>query len=120
MEFGLTFLRDKNFLMISAATALVNIALWLLIFAFLGKEKINIILHYNVLFGVDFQGNPREVFTIPAIGLVIFFLNAIITEFIHKKEKLIAYLLLSVSLVSQIFAVIAVAAIILINKNNSH
>lgn len=118
MKFELYFLRDRNFLMISAATILVNFTAWALIFIFLGKEKFNIILHYNVLFGVDFKGSAEQVFIIPLIGLIIFFLNAIITKLVYRREKFIAYLLLSTSLVCQVFAVIAIIAIIMINNSS--
>jgi len=118
MEFELSFLRNKTFLIISALTLLTNGALWVLIYFFLDKGKFNIILHYNVLFGVDFQGNPQKVFIIPLIGLLIFFLNITIIKFVYKKEKFIAYLLFSTSLICQVFAVIAVTAIILINNRS--
>lgn len=118
MKFGLSFLGARNLLIISAATILVNFAAWILVLFFLEKEKLNIILHYNVLFGVDFKGNPRQVFIIPSIGLIIFFLNAIIIELVYKKEKFIACLLLLGSLVCQFFAVIAIITIIMINKSS--
>lgn len=120
MKLELSFLRNRDFLVISAATILINFIAWVLVFSSLGKEKFNIILHYNVLFGVDFKGNPEQVFIIPLIGLIIFFLNAIITGFVYKKEKFIAYLLLSTSLICQIFAAIAIIAIILINSKGSY
>lgn len=118
MKFELSFLRDNNLSLISVATILVNLVAWILIFVFLGKGKFNIILHYNVLFGVDFKGSSEQVFIIPMLGLVIFFLNAIITKLVYKREKFIAYLLLSTSLVCQIFAVIAIIAIIMINTSS--
>lgn len=118
MKFELSFLREKNYLIIFAATVLANLAAWILVLFFLEKEKFNIILHYNVLFGVDFKGNPSQVFIIPSISLIIFFLNAIIIEFVYKKEKFIAYLLLSGSLVCQIFAAMAIITIIIINNSD--
>ncbi|MDP3057695.1 MAG: hypothetical protein Q8N37_04240 [bacterium] len=120
MRFELSFLRHKPFLIISAATILVNLVAWIFVLFFLEKGKFNIILHYNVLFGVDFKGKPEQAFIIPLISLVIFFLNAIIIEFVYKKEKFIAYLLLSTSLVCQIFAVIAIFTIILINSSGAY
>lgn len=118
--FKLSFLRNKNFLIISAAGILANLSAWILVLFFLKKGKFDIILHYNVLFGVDSKGNSEQVYIIPAIGLIIFFMNAIITEFVHKKEKFIAYLLLSASLVCQIFAIIAIISIILINTSSQY
>lgn len=119
MKLELSFLRHRNYFLISAATILVNFTAWGLIIFFLGKEKFNIILHYNVLFGVDFKGSPDRVFVIPTIGLIIFFLNAIITKFVYQREKFIAYLLLLASLICQFFAVIAIVSIILINSKVS-
>lgn len=116
MEIKLSFLRNRILSIIFAAAILVNISLWVLVLFFLENGSFNVILHYNVLFGVDFKGNPSQVFIIPFIGLIIIVLNSIITKYIYNKEKFIAYLLLSASLICQIFAAIAVIAIILINS----
>lgn len=116
MKLELSFFSEKKYLMLSVATILANFAAWILVLIFLEQGKLNIILHYNVLFGVDFKGNSEQVFIIPLIGLVIFFLNSIITMLVYKREKIIAYLLLSTSLVCQIFSVIAIIAIIMINS----
>lgn len=120
MKFEFSFLRNKNYLLISIAVILVNCIDWILVLVFLQKEKFNIILHYNVIFGVDFKGSSKQAFIIPFIGLIIFFLNAIITKFVYKKEKFIAYLLLSASLICQIFAAIAIIAIVLINTSAAY
>lgn len=116
MKLKPSFLREKNYLIIFTATIIVNLTAWILVLFFLEQGKINIILHYNVIFGVDFKGSSEQVFIIPLIGLVIFFLNSIITTLVYKKETIIAYLLLSTSLVCQIFSIIAVVAIIMINS----
>lgn len=116
MKLKPSFLREKNYLIIFSATIIVNLTAWILVLFFLEQGKINIILHYNVIFGVDFKGSSEQVFIIPLIGLVIFFLNSIITTLVYKKETIIAYLLLSTSLVCQIFSIIAIVAIIMINS----
>ena len=115
MKFQLSFFRDINFLRISLVTILLNLIVWILVFFFLKKGNFNIILHYSVLFGVDLKGDPEQALIIPFIGLVIFFLNAVIAKLIYKNQKFIVYLFLSTSLVCQIFAAIAIVAIILIN-----
>jgi hypothetical protein len=113
----LAFLRqDKYFFYIFIAGIGANIFSWILIFLFLKKETLNIILHYNILSGVDYQGSSQKLFIIPAIGLLVIFMNLIISRAVYAEDKFISYLLISAALVSQMFVVIAVITIILVNS----
>lgn len=100
------------------AAILANIFSWILVFLFFKKETFNIILHYNILSGVDYQGSSQKLFTIPAIGLLVIFMNSIISRVVSSEDKFVSYLLLSAALVGQIFAIIAVIAIILVNNSS--
>jgi hypothetical protein len=110
--------KDRNFLTLSAGAVVLNVFSWMLAFVFFKKDAINIILHYNILSGVDYQGGWRELFTVPAIGLAIIFMNFTIVRFVCAKDKFIPYFLVFATLISQIFIIIAIAAIILINHKN--
>lgn len=112
------FYKNKYFLSATALAAVLNLAAWLLVFIRFSGKDYNIILYYNLLFGVEYQGAVRELFTIPIIGLLIFFMNIVIIKFVYRKEKFILYFLLAASLVSQIFVIIAISAIILVNNKS--
>lgn len=114
------FYKNKYFLSASALAAILNLAAWLLVFFRFGEKDINIILYYNILFGVEYQGVARQLFTIPAIGLLIFFMNLVIIRFVYQKEKFIFYLLLAASLFSQVFVIIAIAALVLVNSKGGY
>ncbi len=120
MEKETVFWKNKYFLSASALALALNLAAWLLVFFKFSGKDINIILYYNILFGVEYQGAVRELFTIPVIGLLIFSMNLVIIKFVYHKEKFIFYLLLAASLVSQIFVLIAIAAIILVNSKGGY
>ncbi len=117
-EFATVFYKNKYFLSVSALALALNLIAWLWVFFHFSDKNINIILYYDILFGVGYQGLARELFTIPIIGLLIFIINFAIIRFVYQKEKFIFYLLLAASLVSQIFVIIAIAAIILVNSKN--
>lgn len=114
----LAFLRQNKYLFyISAITILANIFSWILAFLFIKAGKFNIILHYDILFGADYQGSRQKLFTIPAIGLGLFFMNSVISGLVYKREKFIAGLFLFASLVVQIFVIIAIGVIVFVNRH---
>lgn len=118
MKIDLFILHNRHYLGLSLATMVANLMAWIVVFLAFGKGKFNIILHYSTFFGVDFKGSAGQVFTIPLIGSILFILNIIIARFVYKRDPFSAYLLLSASFVSQIFVLIAIASIIMINNPN--
>jgi len=60
-------------------------------------------LHYNVLFGVDYIGDSWKIFFVPLIGLIILSVNFFMGWLLYKKDKFMAYVLNSVSVLCQIF-----------------
>jgi len=54
-----------------------NIINWLILLILLKPATENIILHYNVYFGVDMIGKRFQVFILPGVGLIIFIINFI-------------------------------------------
>ena len=75
------------------------------------------VLHYNVDFGIDLIGDRNQVFTIPALGLLLFILNLLLLFFFIRSRhfKFIAHLLLGVLVVTQIFLLLSLQAVYLIN-----
>jgi len=77
-------------------TAMLSLFLLILTFALpvwrvlpLASEQPYIPLHYNVYLGVDRFGPLRDLFFIPAVGLLILVVNLIVQTIFSKREKLL-------------------------------
>ena len=100
-------------------TFLSNILLWLL--SWLVVVNINqelSILHYNILFGIDYIGSPNHIFWLPTFGLLITIINLILSLWLFKREKLIAQILMLSALIFHIFLGLSLYSIYLINFVN--
>ncbi|MFH0951134.1 MAG: hypothetical protein V1765_01535 [bacterium] len=98
---------------------LCNLLLWLL--SWLVVVNINqelSILHYNIIFGIDYIGNPHSIFWLPALGLIIALVNIIISLWLFQREKLLAQMLMLSTLVFHIFLGLSLYSIYLINFVN--
>jgi len=95
---------------------IINLSMWI----FLLNNKIEgnypIILHYNLLFGVDYLGNYEKVFLMPMIGIIIFIFNTLLGYYLYAKEKLASYFLQFNSLIIQLFLFFAAYLIIKVNS----
>lgn len=100
-------------IILSAAT---NIANWIFLMIFIKPVDGDIILHYNVYFGVDLKGNYHRIYLLPFIGIILFLINFILSFYFYKKkERIAAHLLLMAGFMIQLSLVVASASIILIN-----
>jgi len=100
-------------------TILCNLLLWLL--SWLVVVNINqelSILHYNIIFGIDYIGNPYSIFWLPAFGLAIALVNILGSLWFFKREKLLAQMLMLSTLVFHIFLGLSLYSIYLINFVN--
>jgi|GEM_PF-264124 len=110
------FFQSKIVLMLLILGLLANIANWLILFIFIRPVDTDIILHYNVYFGVDTMGNWKQVFIMPVIGFILFIINAALAAYFYRnKERIASYVLLLTALMAQVSFIIASAGIILIN-----
>ncbi|HKK54608.1 MAG TPA: hypothetical protein VJ926_03755 [Patescibacteria group bacterium] len=91
---------------------IINLLLLVLAFVFAWYLYQNIssdlmVLHYNVLFGIDKVGDPQEVFVLPLIALAVFIFNTSVTISFFRKKHFdflshllpISYLLVSVIII---------------------
>ncbi len=103
----------KNIMLLSI---LLNICLWI----YLYKNKITgnypIILHYNLIFGVDFREAYSEIYLIPKVGLIVIVFNTFLSYLLYSKEKLAAYFLIFNVFIIQIFLLWAGYLIVKINS----
>ena len=96
----------------------LNLLIWLFVWFINAGSGQNLIkLHYNVDFGVDLIGEVGQLFTIPLLGLIIIFINIslIAINSRHKNLKFIVNLLLGSALAVNMFLLIALGSIYLIN-----
>lgn len=97
-------------------SALVNLIGWLALRFFLWSGEDFIILHYNVYFGVDWRGLPRESFFLPLVGLILLVINFLAAFYFYAhKERIAAYIILMAALMAQLSLLISIISVIVIN-----
>ena len=96
----------------------LNLLIWLLsYYVNMQVSQDLVILHYNVDFGVDLIGNVKEIFIIPALGFIIILVNVfLLFNFSkHRHFKFLNHLLFTASILVNLFLLLALASIYLIN-----
>ncbi len=111
-----SFWSNKIVIWLLSLNILANAINWIIIFIFLHSVDRNIILHYNVYFGVDKTGSWKQIFILSSIGLFVFITNLFLAIYFYKnKERIASYILLLASFMVQISLMIASLSIIIIN-----
>ncbi len=109
-------LRQDKFILINFFIGLAfNIIIWLILAFNIGSSLEIIPLHYNIYFGIDLIGPWYKVFIIPTIGVIILFINILLSYIIYKKDKTISYFLMGASSLSQFVLLIGAVFVILLN-----
>ena len=96
----------------------LNFLLWISVFYINFKaSNTTLILHYNVDLGVDLIGLGSNLYVIPLLGLLILVVNLILLLIFLKWSdyRYLAHLLFSVSLLANLFLLISLGPIYLIN-----
>lgn len=78
-------------------------------------ERFAIPLHYNIHSGVDSFGPWERIFTIPEISGIILVLNLLIAVSLWKRDKVLSYFFVTVGMLAQLFALIAMIFVVYIN-----
>lgn len=75
------------------------------------------VLHYNIDFGVDLIGSPRDIFYYPVLGLAVALINISLAAALAKRQgiRLIINLLLGSAVAFAVFLSLALLAINFIN-----
>lgn len=95
-----------------------NLLIWLIAyFINVSVSQDLVVLHYNIDFGVDLIGSVKRIFIIPLLSLIITLINVVLVFGFsrHKDFKFFAHLLLSACLITNLFLLIALGSIYLIN-----
>ncbi len=66
------FFQSSIIIWLIALNLVANLINWVVIAIFINHIDRDIILHYNVYFGVDNMGNWKQSFILPIIGIIIF------------------------------------------------
>lgn len=83
------------------------IVLWILALVSFPKDTPAAILHYSVGVGIDFIGESRQIFILPAIGSVVFLFNMVLWKLIQPASAQAAWTLLGATPLIQIILLTA-------------
>ena len=114
--FSNSFWKNKLIIRLTVLSLLLNISLWFYFFQNKIESDYPIILHYNMIFGVDCLGNYEKIYLISFVGLILLLFNSILGYILYNKEKLASYFLVFSTFVVQIFLIVAGYLIIRINS----
>lgn len=110
------FWHDRYVVRTLFLSAALNLATW----AYLHENKFGegfpLILHYNLFLGVDVVGEFRQLYILPAVGLLFLVLNAALGQFFFKIERLASYLLTLNTLIVEIILLLASYLLIRVNQ----
>ncbi|PIZ56492.1 hypothetical protein COY23_03090 [bacterium (Candidatus Torokbacteria) CG_4_10_14_0_2_um_filter_35_8] len=109
------FWKDKFTSLSLISAVLLNIILWMMIFFAVEPAEEPIALHYNTYFGVDVEGLYYKLYVLPQTGIIIMVINFILSLLSFRHEKLTAYFLSFISVLVQVFLIIALYFIIMAN-----
>jgi hypothetical protein len=114
--FGQEYFKSRIILWLLFLAVFFNIVDWVILRIFLPPSEKDIILHYNVYFGVDSIGVPQETYLLPLIGVIVLLVNAVFSLYFYiKKERIASYILLITSLMVQLSLLISVISVTIIN-----
>ena len=111
-----SFLRNKIIFNFIVFSLVLNSFIWIIFLQNKKEGDYPVILHYNMIFGVDYLDHYQKIYLIPIIGLMILFFNIVLGYYLHLKEKLASYLLIFSAFIVQIFLLFAGYLIIAINS----
>ncbi len=108
--------RRGTTLLFFLASVVLNAALWILTFLFVGVGEATVVLRYNAYFGIDLTGSAWQGFLVPFVTTVFFAMNTLMAFlFVRKGVPFLGIFLMIASFFVHIAALIAVAALILVN-----
>lgn len=115
------FFSNKVLLFLTGISFLSNIFVWYLIYNYfrllvIGGDTSSIPLHYNIYFGIDYLGPFEYIYTLPILGLIIIFINIVLSIILYNRVKILSIFLTVFGLISQLFLFLDVYLIMSFNK----
>lgn len=99
----------RRFISFFVAAFAVNIISWLFIYYKIRPSSEIVPLHYNIFYGADLVGKGYFIYLIPAAGLFIILLNAVVYRFTLRIDRFAGKTLAIVSFAAQILIFVALA-----------
>jgi len=96
-------------------SAIINLTMWIYLYANRIESDYPVILHYDLFFGVDYLGGYYMAFALPAVGAILFMLNSLLGQFFYKIERLASYILTLNILIIQIILMLSCYLIVRTN-----
>lgn len=109
------FWKNRASLCLCVAGLLVNGAHWLYVALNSHPQAEPINLHYNIYFGVDLIGAWYLIFLAPLTSTAVYFINIFFSYILYKREKILSYAVLGVTI---FLGFIAFFASFLITRQN--
>ncbi|HOM68554.1 MAG TPA: hypothetical protein PLA57_02090 [Candidatus Paceibacterota bacterium] len=98
------------------ASFLINILSWFNIYFKIPKENFPFLIHYRSFSSIEIFGNFEDLFIVSLIGLIIFIINAILSNvLLKKKEEFYALLISFLTFFIQILVIIYSFILVSIN-----
>ncbi|MBL7057859.1 hypothetical protein ISS03_00835 [Patescibacteria group bacterium] len=109
-------LRNSYIRYLCYVAILINLLNWLSSYYIVSRIDHDLmILHYNVKFGIDYIGEVGKIYNFPLVGFIVILVNLSIYLFSKRDYKFLGYTLLVVSILVNIFILMSLGPIYLIN-----
>jgi len=96
-------------------SALLIIIHWVILYIKVKPSRGNVLLHFNVVYGADLVGKSLYLYLLPAIALTVIVINAFLTRYFYKREKLASYFVAVATIPVQLVFFIATIVLIIAN-----
>ncbi len=91
----------------------IALPVWRILPLIYGQDTVP--LHYNIHFGVDSIGQWWKIFTVPVIGFALIGINLFMARMVWPREPMLAYLVMSATLLLEFLLFLAMVFIVLLN-----
>lgn len=109
------YIRKIPVMVIIGAALALNLFSWAWLLFQIPHNSEQVFLHYNILFGIDQIGEPREVYTASFIGLITIVVNFVAAWLLYRKDSFYSYALLASALTVNIFVAVASVLVVYLN-----
>ncbi len=108
--------RKTFIIVLTVCAAVVNAALWVVVWFGFPPLATTYVIRYSVLSGADIIGTRADIFIVPFVGLVALVMNAAIAFLMKKREPLISYAFIFSSALIQFFLTVALVGLLIVNS----
>ncbi len=110
------FIADPINLVSIGISALINILHLAILYSKIKPSSAQMLLHYNVVYGLTYVEKSFFVYWIPLLALILLIVNIIFAAQLYHKEKLASYFLVISSIILQLIFLAASLALIVANE----